>query len=58
MSRYSVYLLYWYKSAGIDAAAGGRRLTMMDINISMYLLYYWITGTRVQILTQKALLDD
>ena len=58
MSRYSVYLLYWYKSADIGAAAGGRRLTLMDINISIYLLYYCITGTRVQILTQKALLDD
>jgi hypothetical protein len=58
MSTYSVYLLYWHKSADIDAAAGGRRLTLMDINTSICLLYYWITGTRVQILTQKALLDD
>ena len=49
--RYSVYLLYWYESANTDAtsfcwrSAAGTHFTCF-------------TGTRVQILTQKALLED
>ncbi len=46
--RYSVYLLYWYKSTNTDADGGAVRGSRFWCTI----LYF--TGTKVRILTQKA----
>jgi hypothetical protein len=59
--RYSVYLLYWYKSANTDAAllaslsayAGARGLRLHSLLRGTQFACF--TGTTIEILTQKAL---
>ncbi len=70
IERYSVSVLYWYKSANTDAAhlklqhaaASRRRLNKRDdaratgLPALWYSVYLLYTGAKVRILTQKALL--
>jgi hypothetical protein len=52
MWRYSVYLLYWYKSTNTDAAARRRLPRTFNCGGTQFTCF---TGTKVQILTQQAL---
>ena len=64
-SRYAIYLLYWYKSTNTDAegAKRGRKTrsfaNWIDLKSSSALStpLTCFTGTKVQLLTQKALLE-